>query len=83
MRHPVRAAAADVLRHGDLGVFDLILAGKPAQLQCRLDDLIDACRADRMAARLETAHCSDRQPAGAGGLGPRRGRRDRGVGKPR
>ena len=38
MRHHVRAAAADILRHADRRIFDLILSRQPAQLHHRFDD---------------------------------------------
>ena len=63
MRHHVRAAAADILRHADGRIFDLILSGQSAQLHHRFDDLVHARRADRMSARLQAAHRADRQLA--------------------
>ena len=61
MGYDIGAAAADVLRHRNGRVFYLIDSRQAAQLQRRLDDLIDARRADRMPARLQAAHGADGQ----------------------
>src|SRR5690606_3946370 len=57
------ARAADVLHEGELGARDLVVACRAGELQIRLDDLIDAGRADRVAACLEAAHRRQRQVA--------------------
>lgn len=60
MRHNGRAAATDVLRHGDVDAVDLRVTGFAAQLQRRFYNLVDAGCANRMAPRLEATHCLNR-----------------------
>src|SRR5690606_1664581 len=59
--HDRRADAAHVLHERYLGVRDLVRAGLSSELQIRLDELIDARRADGVAARLEPAESRDRE----------------------
>ena len=63
VRDDGRAAAADVLRHRDFRFHDLVAVALAGELLRRVDDLVDAACADRMAASLEPAHRRDRQPA--------------------
>ena len=64
MRHHVRSTAADVLRHGDGGIFDLILSGQAARIVIEASTIwyMPVAR-HRMAARLQAAHRADRQSA--------------------
>ena len=63
MRYDHGSHASDALGHSHPTVLHLRVASLPAQLLDRLDDLVDAAGAHRVAARLEAAAGRTRQLA--------------------
>jgi hypothetical protein len=75
--------SADVLGHADGCILDLIVARLPAQLGGKVNDLIDARRADWVAARLQAAHRGNRDAPARADLAIAGGKRAfAGFGKP-